>query len=84
MLTEHGTVERPPLLEGRSMYIVMGPLEKRVEKKTDGADGAPEPDGDTIGDAVAAKASPPAAAAEPAPAPEPEPEPTTSKPAEQG
>lgn len=84
MLTEHGTVERPPLLEGRSMYVVMGPLEKRVEKKTDGADGAPEPDGDTIGDAVAAKASPPAAAAEPAPAPEPEPEPTTSKPAEQG
>jgi translation initiation factor IF-3 len=37
LLTEHGTVERPPLLEGRNMYIVMAPLEKRPEKKTDGA-----------------------------------------------
>ena len=35
LLTEHGTVERPPLLEGRNMYIVMAPLEKRPEKKTD-------------------------------------------------
>src|SRR3712207_4611589 len=34
-LAEHGTVERPPLLEGRSMYIVMGPLEKRPDKKAD-------------------------------------------------
>ncbi|MGH2445082.1 MAG: translation initiation factor IF-3 [Candidatus Limnocylindria bacterium] len=50
LLTEHGTVERQPLLEGRSMYIVMAPLEKRAEKKTDT---------DTIGDAIAAKAPPP-------------------------
>ena len=35
VLAEHGTVERPPLLEGRNMYIVMAPLEKRAEKKTD-------------------------------------------------
>ncbi len=70
LLAEHGTVERPPLLEGRNMYIVMAPLEKRAEKKTDDAAGerptsaaeatAAEPQeapasGETIGDAVAAK-----------------------------
>ena len=32
LLTEHGVIERQPLLEGRSMYIVMAPLEKRLEK----------------------------------------------------
>jgi translation initiation factor IF-3 len=64
ILAEHGAIERQPLLEGRSMYIVMAPLEKRVEKKTERADGAADvataPEavaaaGDTIGDAVAAK-----------------------------
>jgi translation initiation factor IF-3 len=56
-LAEHGVVERPPLLEGRSMYIVMGPIEKRPEKKTEGAgtDEGPSANGSTIGDAVAAK-----------------------------
>jgi len=33
LLAEHGTVERPPLLEGRNMYIVMAPLEKRPDKQ---------------------------------------------------
>ena len=96
LLAEHGTVERPPLLEGRSMYISVAPLEKRVEKKTDtiNADTAPvEPaaagtngssgrDGQTIGDSVAAKAArrTPAAASAAAPTPA-EPEPA---PAEQG
>lgn len=61
MLTEHGVVERPPLLEGRNMFIVMAPPEKRVEKKNekvDGTDGAPAPHGpagDTIGEVLAAK-----------------------------
>jgi translation initiation factor IF-3 len=67
VLAEHGTIERQPLLEGRSMYIVMAPLEKRPEKKTEteaGANGATEgggepaaaePAGETIGDAIAAK-----------------------------
>jgi len=74
VLTEHGAIERQPLLEGRSMYIVMAPLEKRAEKKTDaadqgeaqaavtgaaGADG-PQPNGGTIGDALAAKGQRPA------------------------
>jgi translation initiation factor IF-3 len=35
-LVEHGTIERPPLLEGRSMYIVMAPVDKRAERKTEG------------------------------------------------
>ncbi len=61
MLTEHGVVERPPLLEGRNMFIVMAPPEKRAEKKTEraeGTDGAGAPlaiNGETIGDVLAAK-----------------------------
>ena len=93
LLAEHGTVERPPLLEGRSMYISVAPLEKRVEKKTDkpadgaapaepstaaAANGSAAGDGQTIGDAVAAKAARRTPAAAPTPA---EPEPA---PAEQG
>jgi len=69
LLAEHGAIERQPLLEGRSMYIVMGPLEKRPEKKGDGTEPSattestePPKGGETIGDAVAAKA-PPAPAA---------------------
>ena len=63
-LAEHGVVERPPLLEGRSMYIVMAPLEKRPDKKTDATDAGSTPGaeaetspagGNTIGDAIAAK-----------------------------
>ena len=79
LLTEHGRVERPPLLEGRNMYIVMAPLEKRADKKTDGAaeerpataspeaSGAQEAPagGETIGDAVAAKGGAPTATVEP-------------------
>ena len=73
LLAEHGVIERQPLLEGRSMYIVMGPLEKR-DRKTEGDGTAPsdttestEPPkgGETIGDAIAAKA-PPAPAVSPA------------------
>jgi len=73
LLAEHGAIERQPLLEGRSMYIVMGPLEKR-DRKTEGDGDAPsettastEPSkgGETIGDAIAAKA-PPAPAESPA------------------
>ncbi len=52
VLAEHGTIERQPLLEGRSMYIVMGPLEKRPEKKSESAE--------TIADAIAAKGDLPA------------------------
>jgi len=58
LLEEKGVVERPPLLEGRNMFIVMAPPEKRIEKKTDGTDGvttASANNGETIGDALAAK-----------------------------
>jgi translation initiation factor IF-3 len=76
LLGEHGTVERPPLLEGRNMYIVMAPLEKRPEKKTEQGEGAPTETsaaqpaappngGETIGDAVAAKGKAPTATVEP-------------------
>jgi len=73
MLVEHGVVERPPLLEGRNMYIVMGPHEKRVEKKTetaeqtDGASAPEAPYGETIGDVLAAKGKTAIATVEPEP-----------------
>jgi translation initiation factor IF-3 len=78
MLTEHGTVERPPLLEGRNMYIVMAPLEKRPEKRPDQAEREPAADrpaaaqpagsGETIGDVVAARGQASTATAQPEPA----------------
>ena len=63
-LAEHGTVERQPLLEGRSMHIMMAPLERRPEKKGEQGDGAENgsadtataPPAETIADAVAAQA----------------------------
>jgi translation initiation factor IF-3 len=63
-LAEHGTVERQPLLEGRSMHIMMAPLERRPDKKGDegegaeigAANGASAPAAETIADAVAAQA----------------------------
>ena len=74
MLVEHGTIERQPLMEGRNMYIVMAPLEKRVEKKLDG-DGAEATEAgtgpevgsvdNTIGGALAAKGQAPVIAPEP-------------------
>jgi len=75
MLAEHGTIERQPLMEGRNMYIVMAPLEKRPEKKGDGAEGAAAetgpadgPGDNTIGEALVAKGQAPVATpAEPAP-----------------
>jgi translation initiation factor IF-3 len=91
LLTEHGTVERPPLLEGRNMYIVMAPIEKKIEKKSgDGAaagtaaesgealeSGEPPGGGETIGDALTAKGMAPTATVEAEAADE-------AKPAEQG
>ena len=84
MLVEHGTIERQPLMEGRNLYIVMAPLEKRTEKKGEGeaaGDGAaqepqgPPEGGETIGDRLAAKGTAPAATADAEP-PAEKPEPT--------
>ena len=88
MLAEHGTIERQPLLEGRRMYIVMAPLEKRPEKKADGTPAGeaaesepqePPNGGETIGDKIAAKGRASTATAE-----EPKPEAAEPEPAEQG
>lgn len=67
MLAEHGTIERQPLMEGRNMYIVMAPVEKRPERKDETGEGSTEPaTGDnTIGEALAAKGQAPAVTPEP-------------------
>ncbi len=87
MLAEHGTIERQPLMEGRNLYIVMAPLEKRAEKKGEGTGAAEAPGqkpkqppegGETIGDRLAAKGQAPTATVESEPAAE------EPKPAEQG
>jgi len=80
MLTEQGTIERPPLLEGRSMYIVMAPVEKRAERKTEtgegeSANGRPDAQAangterETIGDALVARGQLPAKEAAESPSP---------------
>jgi len=77
VLAEHGTIERQPLLEGRSMYIVMAPVEKRAEKKSENGEAdTSAAAGDTIGDAIAAKS--------PAPPREPAAPATSEAPAQQG
>ncbi len=85
LLAEHGTVERQPLLEGRSMYIVMASLEKRPEKKTERIteDAAAAPTGETIGDAIAAR-SPAAVGPQERVKDKPEPPAEVSQPMEQG
>lgn len=59
MIGDHGVIERSPLMEGRSLFIVMAPPGSKVERKddqpqTDGA-AAPEAPGETIGETLAAK-----------------------------
>ena len=69
MIGEHGVIERSPLMEGRSLFIVMAPPGSKVERKddqpgqTDGA-AAPEAPGETIGEALAAKGQVPEVAPE--------------------
>jgi translation initiation factor IF-3 len=80
MLAETGTIERQPLMEGRSMYIVMAPIDKRAEKKNEKANGeaseASDGNGQTIGEALAAKGQSPAS---PSPSPEQPAEPTVEQ-----
>ena len=48
------------------MYIVMAPLEKRPDRKSEaGGEAGAKPAGETIGDAIAAKAPPPPVAEQP-------------------
>jgi translation initiation factor IF-3 len=69
MLVEHGTIERQPLMEGRNMYIVMAPIDKRAERPGEPADeaqGSSAAGDNTIGEALAAKGQAPTVTAEPA------------------
>jgi translation initiation factor IF-3 len=64
MIGEHGVIERPPLMEGRSLFIVMAPPTAKPAGK-DGEEGAAAVAGETIGDALQAKGQVPEAADEP-------------------
>jgi hypothetical protein len=50
MIGDHGVIERTPLMEGRSLFIVMTPPTVKAERKDDQVT-----DGETIGEALAAK-----------------------------
>ena len=69
MIGDHGVIERTPLMEGRSLFIVMAPPGSKVERRddqpgqTDGA-AAPEAPSETIGEALAAKGQVPEVASE--------------------
>lgn len=60
MIGEHGVIERPPLMEGRSLFIVMAP----PAAKAAGKDGETDTE-ETIGDAMAAQGQVPEVAEEP-------------------
>ena len=60
MIGEHGVIERSPLMEGRSLFIVMAPPGSKVERRGDqpapeNGGALPEGAGETIGEALAAK-----------------------------
>ena len=70
-LKDHGTLERQPLLEGKSMSIVVAsnhkPKQGQASRGTDGAEGAPEPRRPRPGpEPGQATAEPPAAPPRPA------------------
>jgi translation initiation factor IF-3 len=60
MIGDHGVIERPPLMEGRSLFIVMAP----PTAKAAGKDGEAEA-GETIGEALEAKGQVPEVVEEP-------------------
>jgi len=68
MIGDHGVIERPPLMEGRSLFIVMAPPAAKADRRegevgaTDGADAT---GGETIGEALQAKGQVPEVAEEP-------------------
>ncbi len=68
MIGDHGVIERAPLMEGRSLFIVMAPPTAKAERRDDQpdqADGAEVAGGDTIGDTLQAKGQVPEVAEEP-------------------
>lgn len=50
MIGDHGVIERPPLMEGRSLFIIMGPPTAKADRK-DESEAEPE----TIGERLAAQ-----------------------------
>ncbi len=71
-IKDHGTVERAPLLEGKSMHVTVASVHKPKEheparpKGAGAADAAPEPGSPVAAPAAPAAASPAAAASQPA------------------
>jgi translation initiation factor IF-3 len=75
LVEEHGVIERTPVLEGKSMFIVLASTHKPKVAEAPQRPGRPE-DGPVPAEAPAAQAAPapvaaPAASAAPAPAPAP-------------
>ena len=86
-LKDHGIIERNPILEGRSMFMVMNPMRQQGAPATTGATlpppppaGSPRPAAPAPGPRPAPAAAPRPAAAAPAPAAA-RPAPTTPPPA---
>lgn len=76
MIGDHGVIERAPLMEGRSLFIVMAPPGSKTERRDDQpgqTDGAPalEASGETIGEALTAKGQVPEVAVDDEPQPAP-------------
>lgn len=68
MIGDHGVIERPPLMEGRSLFIVMAPPTAKADRREEDVaqtDGATEAGTETIGDALQAKGQMPEVADEP-------------------
>lgn len=67
MIGDHGVIERPPLMEGRSLFIVMAPPTAKADRREDqpDLDGAAATEGETIGEALQAKGQVPEVAEEP-------------------
>ncbi len=68
MIGDHGVIERPPLMEGRSLFIVMGPPTAKADRRDEDAastDGASVDAAETIGEALQAKGQVPEVGDEP-------------------
>lgn len=68
MIGDHGVIERPPLMEGRSLFIVMAPPTAKADRREEDVaqtDGATQAGAETIGDALQAKGQMPEVADEP-------------------
>jgi translation initiation factor IF-3 len=68
MIGDHGVIERPPLMEGRSLFIVMAPPTAKADRReghAEATDGAAADGGETIGETLQAKGQVPEVSDEP-------------------